>query len=106
MAVGCIGMSHDDFCKCTFGEFESICKAYREMNERENREAWERARTIATILIQPHVKKGNKVTPQQLISLPWDKKKHRGGKTPELTAEEKRKRFEELAHRLGDEINK
>lgn len=76
------------------------------MNERENREAWERARTIATILIQPHVKKGNKVTPQQLISLPWDKKKHRGGKAPELTAEEKRKRFEELAHRLGDEINK
>lgn len=106
MAVGCIGMSHDDFCKCTFGEFESICKAWREMTERESREAWERARTIAAILIQPHVKKGNKVTPQQLISLPWDKKqKRRSGKTPELTAEEKRKRFEEVAHRLGDEIN-
>ena len=77
------------------------------MNNRENREAWERARTIAAILIQPHVKKGAKVTPQQLISLPWDKKqKRRHGKAPELTAEEKQKRFEEIAHRLGDEINK
>lgn len=105
MAVGCIGMSHDDFCKCTFDEFESICKAWRDMNDRENREAWERARTIATILIQPHVKKGNKVTPQQLISLPWDKKTNHRSEAPKLTAEEKRKRFEEIAHRLGDEIN-
>lgn len=75
------------------------------MNERENREAWERARTIATILIQPHVKKGNKVTPQQLLPLPWDKKQNPRSEVPQLTAEEKRKRFEELAHRLGDEIN-
>ena len=97
-------MSHDDFCKCTFGEFESICKTWREMAEGQNRDAWERARTVATIIIQPHVKK--KITPTQLLPLPWDKKKqnHRS-EAPQLTAEEKRKRFEEVAHRLGDEIN-
>lgn len=47
IAVGCIGMSHDDFRKCTFGEFESICKAWHEMTEGQNRDAWERARTVA-----------------------------------------------------------
>lgn len=105
MAVGCIGMSHDDFCKCTFEEFESICKIWREMTERQSRDTWERARTIATIIIQPHVKK--KITPQQLLPLPWDKEKqNHQSEAPELTAEEKRKRFEDVAHRLGDGINR
>lgn len=93
MAVGCIGMSHDDFCKCTFGEFESICRAWREMNDSRTRDAWERARTIATICIQPHVKK--RISPRQLIPLPWDSKKEiLRSEAHELTAEEKRKRFE------------
>lgn len=102
IAVGCIGMSHDDFCKCTFGEFESICKAWREMTEGQNRDAWERARTVAAIVIQPHVKK--KISPRQLLPLPWDNKKTaaRAG-TPELTAGERRRRFEEVAQRLGDD---
>lgn len=70
------------------------------MGERENREAWERARTIAAILIQPHVKKGTKVRPQQLISLPWDKPHPRQEtEARKLTSDEKRKRFEEVASR-------
>ena len=70
MAVGCIGMSHDDFCKCIFGEFESICKAWREMTERESREVWERARTIATILIQPQSRKGIRLHPGSFCLCP------------------------------------
>lgn len=93
-------MSHDDFCKCYYEEFESICKAWREMNEGQNREAWERARIIATIAIQPHIKK--KITPKQLLPLPWDKKTpdHRS-EAPKLTAEEQQRRFEEVAKRLN-----
>ena len=97
-------MSFDDFCKCTFGEFESICEAWREMTDAHNRDSWERARTIAAIVIQPHIKK--KLTPRQLLPLPWDKKKAIDkSDAPRLTAEEQRKRFEEIARRLGDEIN-
>ncbi len=74
------------------------------MTEGQNHDAWERTRTLAAIAIQPHVKK--KITPKQLLPLPWDKKKQNPrSKVPRLTAEEKRKRFEEVAHRLGDEIN-
>lgn len=75
------------------------------MTEGQNREAWERARTVAAIIIQPHVKK--RITPKQLLLLPWDKKtKTDRGEAPKLTAEERKKRFEEIAHRLGDEIIK
>ena len=74
------------------------------MTEGQNRDAWERARTIAAIVIQPHVKK--KITPLQLLPLPWDKKKQNcHSEAPKLTAEERLKRFEEVVHRLGDEIN-
>ncbi|WP_300132967.1 hypothetical protein [Duncaniella sp.] len=97
-------MSHDDFCKCTFGEFESIWKAWREMTEGQNRDTWERARTIAAIIIQPHVRK--RITPKQLLPMPWDKKRQRiRNEAPDLTPEEKRKRFEEVVLKLGDEMN-
>lgn len=101
--MGCMGMSHDDFCKCDFDEFESISKAWREKNEAENRDAWERTRILAAICIQPHVK--NKVTPQRLMPMPWDKKKSISKpETPELTTEERRRRFEAVMQRLGDKI--
>ena len=99
-------MSHDDFCRCTFGEFESICKAWRERIEGQNREAWERARTIAAIIIQPHLKKGSKITPQQLLPLPWDKLKtyeRQKVETSGLTPAERQRRFEEALHRSGNE---
>lgn len=102
-AVGCIGLTLDEFCKYDYDEFESICKAWQDMTDAQNRDAWERTRILAAISIQPHTKK--KITPKQLIPLPWDKKKETRSDEPQLTPEEKRKRFEELAHRLGDEIN-
>lgn len=76
------------------------------MKEAQNRQEWERTRILAAISIQPHTKK--KITPKQLIPLPWDKKKHTADRSeaPKLTAEEQRQRFENLANRLGDEINK
>lgn len=71
------------------------------MYQGQNRDAWERARIVATIAIQPHVKK--KITPHQLMPLPWDKKKEiLRSEAQELTAEDKRKRFVEVVHRLGN----
>lgn len=88
-------MSFDDFCKCTFEEFESICRAWREMSDNQERGQWERARTVATIIIQPHIKKH--LTPRELLPLPWDHQPAQPAEAPQLTPEERRKRFEELA---------
>lgn len=37
--------------------------------------SWEQTRWLGAIILQPHVKKGRNVKPQDLIELPGDKKK-------------------------------
>lgn len=61
----------------------------------------------ATITVQPHVQKGKKLTPEKLLSFPWDKPQQSGRakkKGPELTPEQQRKRMEQLVKNLGDEM--
>lgn len=55
----------------------------------------ERMRQLATISIQPHVKR--KMKPQTLLPLPWDNQPSNGSRNEvELTMEQKKERFEEL----------
>ena len=70
-AMGCIGLSLEDFCALTPAEFAAACKAYAEEREQGERRSWERMRLLAAVCIQPHVRK--RISPQQLIPLPWDK---------------------------------
>ncbi len=63
--------------------------------ESKKRGDWKRIRLLATIVIQPHVKK--KLTPQNLLPFTWDKKKE--ADRPLLSKEESRKRFLELMER-------
>lgn len=100
VAVGCIGISLEEFCTYYYEEFESIYNAWKEMGDAQERQAWERTRILAAICIQPHVKK--KIVPRQLIPLPWDSKKQKPRpEGPELTREELKARFDELKKRLG-----
>lgn len=100
VALGCIGLSFDDFCKLDYDEFESICKAWSENAETAYRDDWERARLMATICIQPHIKK--RITPQKLLPLPWDNaRKERKDSKPRRTMPGSRERFEEVKKRIG-----
>lgn len=67
------------------------------MNDAQSRDSWERTRTLEAIVIQPHLKPGTKITPKQLMPMPWDEetRNHRS-EAPQLTAEEKRKQFEKI----------
>ena len=88
-------MSHGDFCLCTVDEFEAICSAWQKHSEHDERDRWERTRIQAAICIQPHVK--NRIRPEKLLPLPWDKKETRPKPVqPSMTAEERLKRFEKL----------
>ena len=91
IGIGCIGMSYDDFCRCEFDEFTSIYNAWKEARENQSRECWEQTRILAAISIQPYTKK--KITPQQLIPLPWDYEKMEGKDDVKLTEEERMDRF-------------
>lgn len=84
MAFGIInmGLNRDDLLSMTTDEFAVAQKAFSDKVNEEAKEKWHRLRTLASILIQPHVKK--RITPQQLIPLPGDKKRNRvGTKKPE-----------------------
>ena len=91
-------MTYDDFCRCNVEEFNAIYKAWRESKEVDERGAWERMRLLATIIIQPHVKR--KIKPQTLLPLPWDNNKQANGSRneAELTMEQKKERFVTLIH--------
>lgn len=52
--------------------FLDLSSVWNEREEAERRDACERARMIAAISIQPHVK--NRIKPDKLLPLPWDKK--------------------------------
>jgi len=93
-----MGMSVGDFCSLSPDEFAACCRAYADNAAATERGAWERTRLHAAICIQPHIKK--KLTPRQLVPLPWDTKPARAGtKQPPKPIDRAREkaRFERLA---------
>lgn len=91
IAVGSIGMSLTDFCRCTPHEFFLI---YRHWEQSHVRDPWERARFLACCVLQPYSKKALKVT--DVCRFGWDEQeKH----TP--ATESTKERFEELKRRAG-----
>ena len=94
-------MSRDDFCACYLDEFEAIAKAWRERQEIKSQELWEQCRMLATISIQPHVKR--RITPKQLLPFPWDRKASEAKRSAEdkLTPEERLQRFDALVHQAS-----
>lgn len=96
IALGCIKLSYDDFCRLTREEFHEIYRAYNEQREADYRDDWQRMRMLATISVQPHTKK--KITPQQLLPFTWEKQQKK--KQPILTKEEDKKRLENLLKRI------
>ena len=102
VALGCIGLSYDDFCNLYAQEFAAINKAWYQQQEALQQGEWERTRILAAFTIQPHVKK--KLTPEKLLPLPWDRKKKRAAAdAPKLTKEQQHQRFKELLHRFGED---
>lgn len=95
-------MSRSDFSIATPQEFEAIVQAWTESRLTDQQEAWERARLIAYMAAAPHLSR--KMTPRQLIPLPWDTeaRKPSEAEAERLTPEQQRRRFEELSRRLSN----
>ena len=64
-------MRPGDFRHLTPAEFEAIAAEFSADRQEQTRDRWERMRLLASITIQPHVRR--KLTPRQLLPLPWDK---------------------------------
>jgi hypothetical protein len=69
--MGCVGMSMEDFCRCTPSEFEAIWEQWREREDMGVREAWERSRWVAMCVLQPWVKKS--LRPRDVVEFAWER---------------------------------
>lgn len=72
MGLGQLRLNPFSLYDMTFKEFgNAMAGHYKQIEEREKAE-WERTRWLATITINPHVKK--RLTPKDLATFPWEKK--------------------------------
>lgn len=90
-------MGYDDFCRCEPDEFAAACEAYTRQRQADDREQWDRMRILATISIQPHIRR--RITPESLLPFPWDRPKKAKPKRPAISKGEQLKRFEMLVER-------
>lgn len=84
----------------TTDEFVAMQKAYAEKARLMSYDNWDRIRTLAAIVIQPHCKR--KITPRQLLPLPGDKQKKPHKNAAEKVERSTADRFSKLMKVYGN----
>lgn len=98
IALGCIGISMQDFERCTPSEFKAIFDAWNGGCERIERSEWERVRMSCLCSLQPYSKK--KLRPADIMEFPWEKQLVKTQRHDE-TREEVNARYEKAKRRFG-----
>lgn len=98
IALGCIGMSMQDFERCTPSEFKATFDAWNGGRERLERGEWERVRMSCLCSLQPYSKK--KLRPADIMEFPWEKQEVKTERREE-TREEVNARYEKAKRRFG-----
>lgn len=92
--MGCIGMSLDDFCRCTPSEFRAIYDAW----QLQQRSGWEQFRMLAMFIYAPYNKKKQRAS--DVWPLPWDNER-KEEEREQLSREEREERYRKAAERYG-----
>tara|TARA_R100000353_G_scaffold171573_1_gene136063 strand:+ start:812 stop:1108 length:297 start_codon:yes stop_codon:yes gene_type:complete len=72
--LGLLGLSPLAFWSITLGELFAALEVYGKKEDEIQQAEWERVRWQTTLLLQPHAKKGARLTPEKLAVFPWEKK--------------------------------
>lgn len=89
-AAGAMGMSEQEFLDCSPRYFFARHRGFVRHHERQQQEAWERARYLAFYTLSPHAKKGRLKKLSDLGRFPWEKKPAPAETTlPERTPEQR-----------------
>jgi len=82
--MGCMGLSYEDFCRCTPSEFKATHDKWKELETHHYRNGWEQIRTLVGCFL-PFFP--TKKTIKEVMPLPWDSEKEdsvpKGGSSPE-----------------------
>lgn len=101
IAMGCMGMSIDDFCRCTPSEYYAAYEAWHDAVDAAERGKWERVRMQCLCILQPYSK--DKLKTRDIMQFAWDKEVQ--VETPEekekLSREEIMERYRMAAERAG-----
>ena len=73
MGLGRLGLSPRAFYDATLGEIALAIEEYGKALDYKERCEWERTRWLATVLIQPHAKKGRRIKPEDLVQFEWER---------------------------------
>lgn len=68
-----MGMSIDDFDRCTPLEFEKIFEKWHEVVQWRYRTSWEQTRQLAVVILQPYAKKT--LESRDVMEFSWDQPK-------------------------------
>lgn len=98
MALGCAGMSMDDFCRCTPSEFDEVMRAWHAREQRTERMGWEQVRTVCLFALQPYSKKP--LEAKEIMRFAWDEEEEKA-KAETLSREEIMERFAAAKARRG-----
>lgn len=96
LALGCVGMSMDDFCRLTPFEFKKVWEQWQAMRENSERSEWQRTRMTCLYILQPYSKK--RLKPSDVMTFPWEQKKR---KSEMPSRREIQKRFERIKKERG-----
>lgn len=96
--MGCVGMSMDDFCRCTPSEFQEVFEAWNTLRENQEHTAWERVRMQCLCSLQPYSKK--QLSASDIMEFPWEKKAQPSERSAEST-EDIKARYEAVKKRMG-----
>jgi hypothetical protein len=95
-----MGMSMDDFCRCTPSEFSEVWKCFQQQEVRKERSAWERNRWLAVCVVQPYSKKTLGV--KDIAVFPWEKEEPtRQDAKPAMSMEEIKERYKSALKEYG-----
>lgn len=97
MALGCIGMSREDFERCTPFEFYKAWERWAEARRDAERNEWERMRVLVLFAISPYTK--SNVRAHDILPFPWDEEQK--AEREEVSKEEFNARFEAAKQRYG-----
>lgn len=73
LGLGHLGLTPSVFYAMNFREFFAALDGMQEMERTKARRTWEQTRWLATCLLQPHLGKGKKLNPSDLMQFAWEK---------------------------------
>lgn len=74
VGLGQLRLSPSCFYAMTLEEFMLAAEGFMQVEENREKQHWERSRWVASLLLQPHLKKGTRLKPTDIAKFPWEKK--------------------------------